>query len=507
MSPKVAPRIAVVISKGPNMNTKTISAATPAAWGDFTKQFIGGHWVSGNVISVLSDRNPYNDRLLTEIPLAGISELDAAFDAASRAQLEWEKVLPGERSAVLWNAVSILERRKDEIIGWLISESGSTRIKATAEWQTAHAGTMEAAAMPRMVQGYVFRTDRKGREARAYKKPVGVVAVISSWNFPFYVSNRSVAPAIAFGNAVVLKPSNDTPVSGGLLLAKIYEEAGLPRGVLNVIIGSSSRIGDAFARHPIPKLLTYSGPTPAGRHIANIATESTLKRLGLELGGNAPLVVLDDADVPAAVEAALFGCLLHQGQISMATNRIIVDSLIYEEFIDAYVAAASKVKCGNPNDPDTLIGPLCNDNQVRSVAASIKLARSAGCSERLCGKFEGRVVPPHVYSEVANDSDFARRELFGPVTPIIRASDEREALAFANQTEFGLSSSVFTGDSARGLAFAKRLETGVVHVNDISMHDYPFVMSGGEKTSGLGRINGKSIVDEMTTDHLISVPV
>lgn len=482
------------------------SALFPSSYDGFTGQYIAGRWAAGTQGTTALDRNPYNDAVLAEISQASLADLDLAFQTAKAAQRQWAQTLPAERAAVFFKAVSILDMRKEEIIGWLVRESGSTRIKAGIEWGAVRAGMLEAASMPASAQGHIIPIDKPGKEARVYKKPVGVVGVISPWNFPLHLSNRSVAPALALGNAVVLKPSNDTPVTGGLLLAKIYEEAGLPAGVLNVVVGSSSVIGDAFSRHPVPRVLTFTGSTPVGRHIAQVAGESSLlKRIGLELGGNAPLVVLDDADLEKAVGAALIGRFMHQGQICMSTNRIIIDASIYERFVEAFTAAAASVKYGDPNEPDTLVGPLCNDSQVRSVTASIARARDSGFRECVSGTIEGRVVSPHVFANVANDSDFARNEIFGPVAPLIRAANEAEALAFANDTEFGLSSAVFTRDEARGLAFAQQVEAGMTHINDITIHDYPHVMFGGEKNSGLGRFNGKWIVEELTTDHFISI--
>lgn len=482
------------------------SVFVPRPYDGFAGQFIAGRWVAGTAGKTVVDRNPYDGSVLAEIAQASISDLDQAFDAAHRAQVEWAFTQPSERAALFFRAVAILDARKEEIIQWLIRESGSTRIKAGVEWGAVRAGMLEAATMPAAAQGHIIPVDKPGKEARVYKKPVGVVGVISPWNFPLHLSNRSVAPALALGNAVVLKPSNDTPVTGGLLLAKIYEEAGLPAGVLNVVVGSSDVIGDAFSRHAVPRVLTFTGSTPVGRHIARVAAESSLlKRVGLELGGNAPLVVLDDADLEKAVGAALIGRFMHQGQICMSTNRIIVDASLYDRFVEAYTEAAKAVKFGDPNEPDTLVGPLCNDSQVRSVLRSIALARESGFRECLSGPIEGRVVPPHVFADVDNGSEFARNEIFGPVAPIIRATDEAEALAFANDTEFGLSSAVFTRDEARGLAFAQRIEAGMTHINDITIHDYPHVMFGGEKNSGLGRFNGKWIIEEFTTDHFISI--
>lgn len=482
------------------------NALDPWPYSDFTGQYIAGKWLSGTEGRSILSRNPFNDDVVAEISLAGLADLDAAFAASKAAQRDWGRTLPAERVDVFLRAVAILDARKDEIIDWIIRESGSTRIKANIEWGAVRAGMLEATTMPTLAQGHIIPVDRPGKEARVYKKPVGVVGVISPWNFPLHLSNRSVAPAIALGNAVVLKPSNDTPVTGGLLLARIYEEAGLPPGVLNVVVGSSATIGDAFCRHPVPRVLTFTGSTPVGRHIARVAGESALlKRIGLELGGNAPLVVLDDADFDKAVQCALIGRFIHQGQICMSTNRIIVDDSIYDRFVEAYTEAARMVKFGDPNEEDTLVGPLCNDSQVRNVLNSIAQGRAAGFPERLSGRVEGRVVPPHVFSEVSNDSDLARHEIFGPVAPLIRARGEAEALAFANDTEFGLSSAVFTRNEARGLAFAQQIEAGMTHINDITIHDYPHMMFGGEKNSGLGRFNGKWIVEEFTTDHFISL--
>lgn len=488
-----------------NQNVGALTAI-PKPYEGFTGQYVAGQWVAGSAGNTAIDRDPYDDSILAEISQASLADLDRAFAVAKITQASWALVPPSEKAAIFLKAVAILDQRKDEIITWLIRESGSTRLKAGIEWGAVRNGMLEAATMPTAAQGHIIPIDKPGKEARVYKKPVGVVGVISPWNFPLHLSNRSIAPAMALGNTVVLKPSNDTPITGGLLLAKIYEEAGLPAGVLNVVVGSSSVIGDAFARHPVPRVLTFTGSTPVGRHIARVATESSLlKRVGLELGGNAPLVVLDDADLEKAVGAALVGRFLHQGQICMSTNRIIVDASIYDRFVEAYTEAVKTVKYGNPNEPDTMVGPLCNDSQVRSVLASIAKARESGFRECVSGPVEGRVIAPHVFADVSNDSEFARGEIFGPVAPLIRAQNEAEALAFANDTEFGLSSAVFTANEARGLAFAQQIEAGMTHVNDITVHDYPHLMFGGEKNSGLGRFNGKWIVEEFTTDHSITI--
>ncbi|WP_297844541.1 aldehyde dehydrogenase family protein [Pseudomonas sp.] len=475
-------------------------------WEGFTGQYIAGRWRPGSTVKVLENRNPYDGSLLTEIALADVSDLDAAYQAAALAQKDWARTLPAERSAVFMRAVTILETRHAEIVDWLIRESGSTRTKAEIEWGAVRSGMIAAASMPTRAHGRILPVNIADKESRVYRKPIGVVGVISPWNWPMHLSNRSIAPALALGNAVVLKPADDTPVTGGLLLARIYEEAGLPVGLLNVVIGEVSDIGDAFTLHPIPKFISFTGSTRVGRHIGGLAmTGPTLKRVGLELGGNAPCVVLDDADLDLAVHAAVVGRFLHQGQICMSSNRIIVDEAIHDRFVEAFIERVRNLKVGDPNDPGTVIGPLINQRQLQGALQRIEAAQTAGMTLALSGKPQGQILPPHVFINVANDSLLAQTEQFCPIAPIIKARDEAEALLLANQTEFGLSSAVFTQDEARGLRFAQQIEAGMTHINDISVNDDPDNMFGGEKNSGVGRFNSDWIIAELTSDHWISI--
>jgi aldehyde dehydrogenase (NAD+) len=472
----------------------------------FSGQYIDGKWRSGRAGTTLRDRNPYNAEVLTEIACASRDDLDEAYRAAAKVQHDWARLLPSERAAVLYRAVAIMERRHAEIVDWLIAESGSTRIKAEMEWASVRAGTMAAATMPSRIAGRILPIDIAGKESRVYRGPVGVVGVISPWNFPMHLTNRTVAPALATGNGVVVKPAEDTPITGGLLLASIYEEAGLPPGLLNVVVGEVSEVGDAFTLHDIPKFISFTGSTRVGKRIGELAViGSTLKRVGLELGGNAPCVVLDDADLDRAVSGALVGRFLHQGQICMSTNRIIIEAGLYDRFVEAFVERARKLKVGDPNLPDTVIGPLINEKQFKAALGHIEKARAAGIRQVLGDAPSGQVLPPQVFVDVANDSVLAQTELFSPIAPLIRAADEAGALRMANQTEFGLSSCVFTKDAARGLRFAKQIEAGMTHINDISPCDDANTMFGGEKNSGLGRFNSDWIIQELTTDHWISV--
>jgi aldehyde dehydrogenase (NAD+) len=476
----------------------------PSRYTGFDGQYISG-WRAGRSGHTLDDVDPYTQKSVAKITLANRADLDEAYQSAAQSQVPWTNALPSERTAVLIRAAEIMEVRRLEIMEWLIQESGSTRIKADWEWQLLKAVTLEAASFPHRVAGRVLSVDEPGKDSRVYRQPLGVIGVISPWNFPIYLSNRSVAPALALGNAVVLKPSQDTPVTGALLLGKIYEEAGLPPGVLNVIIGASDEIGDAFTQHPIPRLISFTGSTAVGRHIAELAaTSRIIKRVALELGGNSPFVVLDDADLDQAVPAAVLSRYLHQGQICMSSNRLIVDAKLYDDFVNRFKSHVSTLKYGNPNESDTVIGPVINSRQLKHMMDLMQQARDAGAQQILGGDPNGLVLPPHVFINVTNDMSIAKLETFGPIAPIIKVDGDEEALHVANDTEYGLSSAVFTRDQARGLRFALGIEAGMTHINDATVDDNPNSPFGGEKNSGIGRFGGEWIMQEFTTDHWVT---
>ena len=319
----------------------------PLPYSGFEGQYINGSWRPGRRGSKLRDTDPYSGELLAEIAMASENDLDEAYQGAAKAQVAWEQTLPEERAAVLRRAASIVDARRDEIVNWLIRESGRIRAKAEMECGFVRSFMLEMSSYPSRMEGRIIPIDEPGKESRVYKRPIGVIGVISPWNFPMQLSHRSIAPALALGNAVVVKPAQDTPVTGGLLIAKIYEEAGLPTGLLSVVIGAVKDIGDQFTLHPIPRLISFTGSTNVGRHVGELAMKSPMiKRVALELGGNAPFVVLDDADVGQAVRAPVFGRFLHQGQICMSTNRIIVDAKVYDEFVDQFTTSA-----GTPTNP------------------------------------------------------------------------------------------------------------------------------------------------------------
>lgn len=481
------------------------NGATPKPYEGFDQMPIAGKWREGRAGKSRNDANPYTGESLLEIPLADADDLDEAYRAAEEAQRGWAAMLPQERRDIIEGAARVLEQRKEEVIGWISREAGGVRFRAELEWNLVREGMKEAATYPMHATGEILPATIPGKENRVYREPVGVVGIISPWNFPMQLSNRSVSPALACGNGVVLKPASDTPVTGGLLLAKIYEEAGLPEGLLSVVIGSGSDIGDAFVEHPVPRVISFTGSTAVGQHIGELCGRH-VKKASLELGGNGPLVILEDADLDLAVDATINGKFTHQGQVCMATNRVVVDRSIHDEFMERFVEKASLLKVGDPTDPDTDIGPIINQSQLEDIQEKVRDTVAAGAEKILGGEdAEGFVMPPTILSGVTMEMRAAKEEIFGPVAPVIASGGEEDALRIANDTEFGLSSAVFTRDLERGVRFARRVEAGMTHVNDHTINDEPNTAFGGEKMSGLGRFGGRWALDEFTTEHWVSV--
>jgi aldehyde dehydrogenase (NAD+) len=465
---------------------------------------IGDRWRPGGSAETLTDTDPWDGSTVAQIRLASVDDVEAAYAAASAAQTGWAATTPEERAAVMRRAAAILGTRHAEIAGWITRESGGTVAKVEIELGVVRAGLLEAASMPHHVEGRILPSDIPGKENRVYRGPVGIVCLISPWDFPMYLTNRTLAPAIALGNAVVLKPSSNTPVTGGLLLAKLFEEAGLPPGVLNVVVGSAAVIGDALVGHPAPRVVSFTGSTETG---LGISQRTGVKKLLLELGGNAPLVILDDADLDYAVESAVFGSFYNSGQICMIANRIIVDDSLHDAFVEAFVERTHTLVVGDPRDPATFIGPVISQQQLDSVLDKVHRAVGQGASLLLGGEPIGPArltLPPQVLSG-SNEVATAREEVFGPAITIIRARDEADALRIANDTEYGLSSAVHTRDRERGTRFALQVQAGMTHVNDSPVNEEDNTAYGGEKLSGLGRFGGTWSIDEFTTDHWVSV--
>ena len=473
---------------------------------ELNRQFIHGKWTDGSSTRQTENLNPYDQSKIHDFQLASIADVDAAYNAAKVAQKSWEATTPVERIALIQRLEEVLQARGEEIINWLIRESGSTRLKASIELGAAQGITAEAKTFPLRVNGEILPTSVPGQQSRVYRKALGVVGVISPWNFPFHLSMRSVITAVALGNTVVLKPASDTPVTGGTLLAKIFEEAGFPAGVINVVVGAGSEIGDYFVEHAVPSLISFTGSTDVGKRVGQLAVGGKyIKRIALELGGNAPMVVLDDADLKQAVDLTLMGRFMHQGQICMSTNRVIVDAKVYDDFVSLLEQKVKTLAVGDPDIMGTLVGPIINQSQKDNVLRIIEQAKAEGATLLVGGEAQGNIIPPHVFINVDPQSALAREESFGPVLPVIKANDEAHALALANDTEYGLSSAVCTTNHERGVNFALGIEAGMTHINDITVDDQSHAPFGGEKNSGLGRFNGHWIIEEFTRTHWVTL--
>ncbi|ATW49787.1 aldehyde dehydrogenase family protein [Streptomyces xantholiticus] len=471
---------------------------------DLAQQYIDGEWRPGSGSWDIIDFNPYDGEKLASIPVATADEVDLAYRAAERAQQAWAETNPYARRTVFERALRIIEDREQEIAETIIKELGGTRLKGAFELHLAKEFLREAVQLALRPEGRILPSPVEGKENRVYRVPVGVVGVISPFNFPFLLSIKSVAPALALGNAVVLKPHQNTPICGGSLVAKVFEEAGLPAGLLNVVITDIAEIGDALIAHPVPKMISFTGSDKVGRHVATVCA-ANFKQAVLELGGNSALIVLDDADIDYAVDAAVFSRYVHQGQVCMAANRILVDRSVEKEFTEKFVAKVRTLKVGDPADPTTHIGPLINASQADAVSSLVDQTVEAGATALLHGTADGNLVSPSVLTGLPADAPVLTQEIFGPVALIIPFDGEEEAVRIANDTPYGLSGAVHTGDVERGVRLAKRVNTGMIHINDGTVHDEPIVPFGGEKQSGIGRLNGDSMVDAFTTQKWISV--
>ncbi|GIP00426.1 putative aldehyde dehydrogenase YfmT [Paenibacillus lautus] len=468
------------------------------------KQFIGGEWRDGKSGKTLPDINPYNDEVITAFQIANVADIDDAYQAAYQAKLEWDKVNAYQKRDILENAVKYIESHEEDISSIIVQELGGTRLKAAFEIGLVKNMIKEAATFPLRMEGKILPSTEDGKENRLYRIPAGVVGVISPFNFPFFLSIKSVAPALGAGNGVVLKPHEDSPITGGTLIGKIFEEAGVTKGLLNVVVTDIKEIGDAFVEHPIPRIISFTGSTKVGSHIGQLAVKHFKKPL-LELGGNSAFIILEDADIDYAVQAATFSRFTHQGQICMSANRILVQKSIYQEFVDKYKEKVSTLITGDPSDSQTIIGPLINHRQAETLQKLIEKGIEQGAIPLVRGNITGRMVEPTVLVNVKPDMEVAQEELFGPVVCIIPFETEEEGIAIANDTRFGLSGAIHTSNLERGVEMAKKVHTGMIHVNDVTINDEPIVAFGGEKQSGLGRLNGQWSLDEFTTMKWISV--
>ena len=441
------------------------------------------------------------------LPRARGADAERAVAGAAAAFPEWAAAPPAVRQQVFLRAADILESRRDEIVGLLARETGCTF--GFGMFQTIFTPGLlrQAAAVAYAPIGEVIPSDVPGAMAMGLRQPVGVVGAIAPWNAALILSLRSITAPLAYGNTVVLKPSEWSPVTGGTLWGEIFAEAGLPAGALSIVThapGEAAGVADVLVEHPAVRRINFTGSTQTGRRLAE-ACGRQLKRVLLELGGSNPLLVLADADLAYAVDAAAFGSFLHQGQICMSTRRIIVERSIAEAFTEQLVEKTRALKVGDPKEHDTIIGPLINGQALATVAARVEDAVDRGATLLVGGSAEGPCYQPTLLTGVPDDAPFALEETFGPVASIEVVDDAAAAVARANATGYGLSAGIITSDADRGMTFARMIESGIVHVNDQTVGDEPQMPFGGVKDSGFGRFGGRAAMDEFTELRWVTV--
>jgi len=431
---------------------------------------------------------PATGTTLARVGAATAADVHKAAEAAAQAQRDWAALPYDQRAAVLRRAGQLFVEHEDEIHEWLIRESGA--IRPFAGFQTravAAEECWEAAALAAHPYGELLRSNQP-RLSMARRLPAGVVGVIAPFNAPIILAIRSIAPALALGNAVVCKPDPRTAVSGGVVFARIFEEAGLPPGVFHMLPGGAD-VGAAVVDDPLIRVIAFTGSTRAGKIIAAAAAER-LKRVHLELGGNSALVVLDDVDLEKAVSVGAFGSFNHAGQICMATSRHLVDARIAGDYAAVLAEHADRIPVGDPTRDDVAMGPIIDARQRDNVHRVVTESVDAGATLRSGGTYEGLFYRPTVLSDVPLTAPAYAQEIFGPVAPVVSFANLDEAVALANGTEYGLSLGILTRDVMKGLALAERIPSGLVHINDQTVNDEALIPFGGVGESGTGSRHG-----------------
>jgi len=441
-----------------------------------------GEWVPAR--STIAVREPATGESLGEVGESQPEDLKSVVARAQAAQGGWATKSAEERAALFRHAASIFAANRKELIDVIIRETGGLRGKAEMEVQNSIEELLHSAALLVHPEGHILPSRDPGRLSLARRVPLGIVGVIAPWNVPLLLAMRSVAPAIALGNAVILKPDPQTPIAGGVALARAFEEAGLPSGVFNVVNGGAA-VGEALVEAKGVRMITFTGSTAVGRRVGELAGKN-LKRVALELGGKSPFIVLDDADLEAAASAGAWGSYLHQGQVCMASGRHIVLRKVAAEYVDILTRKATVLPVGDPFRQNVAIGPLINAKQLARVDRIVKETVAAGARLMTGGTHEGPFYRATVLHEVRPGMPAYDLEIFGPVAPVIVAEDEEDAIRIANDTEYGLSGAVQTSSLERGLRVARRIRAGLVHINDQTIGDYAEIPFGGMGASGNG---------------------
>jgi len=466
---------------------------------------IDAEYVQASNKTTFTRIDPVTGDVATTAAAATISDVVIAVASANTAFKSWSKTGPTERRTLLLKAADIMESKTDEFIQTMIAEIGSTGPWAGFNVMLSAGILREAAAITTQVGGEIIPSNKPGTLAMGINKPKGVCVGIAPWNAPIILGTRAVATAIACGNTVILKASELCPATHSLI-GRVFKEAGFPAGVLNVLTNApddAPEIVQTLILNPAVKHINFTGSTRVGRIIGKLAAEH-IKPVLLELGGKAPLIVLDDADIDCAVNAAIFGAFMNQGQICMSTERLIVDEKIADEFSKKLAIRAAQLPAGNPRDT-VVLGSLVNMAAAEKMDQLIEDATAKGAVLTAGGSRNGTIFEATILDHVNADMRIYKEESFGPVKSVIRVKGEAEAIRVANDTEYGLSSAVFTRDIQRGLRVADQIESGICHINGPTLADEPHMPFGGVKESGYGRFGGKSAIAAFTDLRWITI--
>ncbi|QBR04120.1 aldehyde dehydrogenase family protein [Paraburkholderia pallida] len=459
------------------------------------RYFAGGEWRSAKDNKLFDVYQPYDRALYARVAAGGQAEAAIAVDAAAAAFPAWAETTPAERARLFFRAAEIVKRRRAEIAEILAVETGSTISFATFQQDLVAATIEQAAGWMYLPKGEVLASNAHGTHSIGVRRPLGVVASFTPWNGANVLSWRAVLSPIAAGNTVVVKPSELAPISAGLILAQIVEEAGFPKGVVNVVThapGEAGAIADVFFESQHVRVINLIGGVKTAKMLARRAGE-TLKRTTMELGGFNPLIVLDDVDLDYAVRTATFGSFFHQGQICLNTRRIIVQRKIANDFLEKFTARTKTLPSGDPRDHATIIGPLITPAAVKLVDDRVKEALAKGARLHTGGVFENQIYQPTILSNVPSDAAIANEETFGPVVIVEVVDTPEQAVEAANRTLYGLSSSILAGDTWRAFELAPKIQAGIVNVNSPTVNDEIHAPMGGVRDSGWGRTGPESL--------------